>query len=83
MPACAACIWRDQTRGLPPDAVGKLRRMLTFLQDMETVDELRTLPHWKAHRLSGDRAGTWALHVTRNWRLTFRIDAGRTGGGEL
>ena len=54
----------DQTLGLPPDAVAKLRRMLTFLQDMETVDELRTLPHWKAHRLSGDRAGTWALHVT-------------------
>jgi proteic killer suppression protein len=65
---------RDQTRGLPPDAVGKLRRMLTFLQDMETVDELRTLPHWKAHRLRGDRAGAWALHVTPNWRLTFRID---------
>jgi proteic killer suppression protein len=65
----------DQPRGLPPDAVAKLRRMLTFLQDMETVDELRTLPHWKAHRLTGDRAGTWALHVTRNWRLTFRIVA--------
>jgi proteic killer suppression protein len=52
---------RDQTRGLPPDAIGKLRRMLAFLQDMETVDELRTLPHWKAHQLRGDRAGTWAL----------------------
>ena len=25
--------------------------------------------------LAGDRAGTWALHVTRNWRLTFRIVA--------
>ena len=71
----AALVSADQTRGLPPDAVEKLRRMLTFLQDMETVDELRTLPHWKAHRLTGDRAGTWALHVTRNWRLTFRIDA--------
>ena len=22
----------------------------------------------------GDRKGTWSLHVTRNWRLTFRID---------
>lgn len=65
---------QDQPRGLPPEAVGKLRRMLTFLQAMETVDELRTLPHWKAHRLTGDRAGTWALHVSRNWRLTFRID---------
>lgn len=66
----------DQTgaaRGVPPAAVDKLRNMLTFLRAMKTVDELRTLPTWKAHRLSGNRADTWALHVTRNWRLTFRI----------
>ena len=64
----------DQAQGVPADAVDKLRRMLAFLQDMGTVDELRTLPTWKAHRLGGDRKGTWALHVTANWRLTFRID---------
>ena len=63
----------DQAKGLPADAVDKLRKMLAFLQDMGTVDELRTLPTWKAHRLGGDRKGTWALHVTKNWRLTFRI----------
>ena len=64
----------DQAKGLPADAVDKLRKMLAFLQDMGTVAELRTLPTWKAHRLGGDRKGTWALHVTKNWRLTFRID---------
>jgi proteic killer suppression protein len=25
--------------------------------------------------MTGDRAGTWALHVTGNWRITFRIDS--------
>jgi proteic killer suppression protein len=65
---------KDQRKGLPAGVVDKLRTMLAFLQDMETVDELRTLPGWKAHRLTGDRAGTWALHVTRNWRLTFRVE---------
>jgi proteic killer suppression protein len=65
---------RNQTRGLPPEAVEKLRMQLAFLQDMADVEELRTLPHWKVHRLTGDRAGTWALHVTANWRLTFRIE---------
>ena len=64
----------DQAKGLPADVVGKLRAMLAFLQDMGGVEELHTLPIWKAHRLSGDRKGTWALHVTKNWRLTFRID---------
>jgi plasmid maintenance system killer protein len=64
----------DQSKGLPADAVDKLRKMLAFLQDMGDVNELRTLPAWKAHRLGGDRKGTWSLHVTRNWRLTFQID---------
>ena len=41
---------------------------------MEAEDELYALPVWGAHRLTGDRMGTWSLHVTRNWRLTFRID---------
>jgi len=39
----------DQTKGLPPDAVEKLRKMLAFLQDMAGVSELRALPAWKAH----------------------------------
>lgn len=30
---------------------------------------------WKAHILSGDRKGTWSLSVTRNRRLTFRVDS--------
>jgi proteic killer suppression protein len=32
------------------------------------------LAAWKAHTLTGDRKGTWSLSVTRNRRLTFRID---------
>lgn len=55
--------------------VDKLRKMLAFLQDMENPDELESIPVWKAHMLKGDRQGSWSLHVTRNWRLTFRIDA--------
>ena len=65
---------RDDSAGVPTAAVDKLRNMLGFLQDMEAEDELYTLPVWRAHRLTGDRKGTWSLHVTRNWRLTFRID---------
>lgn len=65
----------DNLKGLPPDAVDKLRKMLAFLQDMEDPEELRLLSSWKAHRLKGGgREGTWSLHVTANWRLTFRID---------
>ncbi|MGH7814895.1 MAG: type II toxin-antitoxin system RelE/ParE family toxin [Candidatus Binataceae bacterium] len=64
----------NNTKGLPPDAVDKLRKMLAFMQDMQAADELSALPVWKAHMMTGDREGTWSLHVTRNWRFTFRID---------
>ena len=64
----------DSAKGLPPDAVDKLRAMLTYLQDMQDLDKLRAFPLWKAHQLTGARKGVWSLHVTRNWRLTFQID---------
>ncbi len=64
----------DRTKGLPPDILDKLRKMLAYLEDMEDPEELRSLPTWKAHTLTGGRKGIWSLHVTRNWRLTFRID---------
>jgi proteic killer suppression protein len=64
----------DSVKGVPADAANKLRKMLAFLDDMHGADELHALPAWKAHVLAGDRKGTWSLSVTRNWRLTFRID---------
>ena len=64
----------DSAKGLPADAADKLRKMLAFLQDMTEETELKTIPVWKAHRLTGTRKGVWSLHVTKNWRLTFRID---------
>ena len=62
-------------KGVSPGSADKLRKMLAFLDDMEEAEELHLLPAWRAHMLSGDRKGTWSLTVTRNLRLTFRIDA--------
>jgi toxin HigB-1 len=65
----------DSVKGISPDAADKLRKILAFLDDMEDPEELHSLPAWKAHTLTGDRKGTWSLSVTRNRRLTFRVDA--------
>ena len=65
---------KDDRRGLPAQYSGKIIKMLAFLQDMQTAEELNDVPIWKAHQLTGDRAGVWSLHVSRNWRLTFQID---------
>lgn len=64
----------DTTKGVPPDTVDKLRKMLAFLDDIEDPEELRMLPSWKAHTLAGARKRTRSLAVTANRRLTFRID---------
>ena len=64
----------DSAKAVPPDTVDKVRKMLAFLDDMQDPEELRALAAWKVHTLTGDRKGTWSLSVTRNRRLTFRID---------
>ena len=64
----------DNAKGVPPDCVDKLRKMLAYLDNMEEPREVRTLAAWNVHTLTGDRKGTWSLTVTRNRRLTFRID---------
>jgi len=64
----------DSAKGVPPDTVDKLRKMFAYLDNMEDPEEMRALTVWKVHTLTGERKGTWSLSVTRNRRLTFRID---------
>ena len=63
-----------RAKGVPPESVDKLRKMLAYLDNIEDPEELRALSSWKAHTLTGDRKGAWSLSVTANRRLTFRID---------
>lgn len=65
----------DDASAIQPAVVPKVRRILSFLQDMEREEELHTVPTWRAHRLVGDRRSVWSLSVTRNWRITFRVDS--------
>jgi toxin HigB-1 len=64
----------DSAKGVPPETVDKLRKMIEFLEAMQEADELRALTAWKVHTLTGERKGTWSLSVTGNRRLTFTID---------
>jgi proteic killer suppression protein len=64
----------NSSKGVSADTVDKLCKMLAFLDAMQNPEELRALPTWNAHMLTGDRKGTWSLYVTRNRRMTFRIE---------
>ncbi len=48
--------------------------MLAHLDAIETEEELKVPPNYGAHQLTSDRVGTWSLTVTRNWRMTFRVN---------
>jgi proteic killer suppression protein len=40
------------------------------------TDAVRGPPGWKVHQLKGNRAGTWSISVSGNWRITFDIKKG-------
>jgi proteic killer suppression protein len=48
--------------------------MFAVLDQMNDVEELKAWPLWRIRELTGDRKGTWSMHVTRNWRLTFAVE---------
>ena len=62
-------------RGLPGNLADRLRRMLAYLAAVDEPNELRSPPNFGAHPLTGDRSGQWSLTVTKNWRMTFRVNA--------
>lgn len=64
-----------QAKGLPSGSVDRLRRMLAYIDAIGAAEELRVPPNYGAHPLTGDRKGEWSLTVTKNWRMTFRINA--------
>ena len=68
-------IEKGQTKGLPPQYLDKIGDIVGFLLDIEAIDEVFALTKYEPHRLTGDRAGAYALSVTPNWRIPFGHDA--------
>jgi toxin HigB-1 len=64
----------DDDREIRPDLVKRVRRILTALQSAQGVEGLQGPPGWRVHQLSGDRAGTWSISVSGNWRITFNVE---------
>lgn len=60
-------------KGLVGDT-GRLRKMLAYMDAAEDLEELAMPPNFGLHELTGDRKGSWSMTVTRNWRLTFRMN---------
>lgn len=63
----------DDARGLPGAQVPRIRNILSALISAADMRGVEGPPGWRIHRLAGDRAGTWSVSVSGNWRITFRI----------
>jgi proteic killer suppression protein len=66
----------DDSRELRPDLVKRLRNILAALIVAADMDAVAGPPGWKVHQLRGNRAGTWSISVSGNWRITFDINKG-------
>lgn len=64
---------RSDARGLRPDWVGRIERQLSLLDQAERPEDMDVVTYG-FHALTGDRAGRYAVTVSRNWRLTFAFD---------
>lgn len=73
----------DDDRGIRGDLVGRVRNVLTVLMAATDMDGVQGPPGWRIHQLSGDRAGTWSISVSGNWRITFDIEQGEIANLDL
>ena len=58
----------------------RLARMLSYIAMVRSIEEFTVPPNFGFHALSGDRAGSYAMTITRNWRLTFTLVDEQTVG---
>ena len=56
-----------------PEHVRKLVRILAALDQSRTPRDM-DIPGFRLHRLRGELSGHYAVSVSGNWRVTFRLE---------
>jgi len=65
----------DDTRGLNPEPVDKIARVLAQLNRTSRPEDM-DLPGFHLPPLKGDLAGLWSVTIRANWRIIFRFESG-------
>ena len=66
----------DDGREIRGDLVRRVRNILAALVAAPEMSGVQGPPGWRSHQLTGDRAGTWSVSVSGNWRITFDLENG-------
>ena len=61
--------------GIQPQHSTRLRRILALLETSDSIEDM-DLPGLNLHELKGNRKGTYAVKVSGNWRVTFKMADG-------
>jgi toxin HigB-1 len=61
--------------GIQSEHVDRVRRILALLETSNSISDM-DLSGLNLHELKGNRKGTWAVRVSGNWRITFRVEDG-------
>ena len=69
-------IENNDPREIRGDLVNRTRNILTVLIAASDIAGVQGPPGWRIHELVGDRAGTWSISVSGNWRNTFALVGG-------
>ena len=76
-------IENDDARGIRSDLANRTRNILAALIAVDSMDDVSGPPGWRIHQLVGDRAGTWSISASGNWRITFDIEDGEIANLDL
>jgi toxin HigB-1 len=63
------------TTGIQPAHAPRLTSILGYLNHAKNVQDM-ALPGYRLHPLKGSMKGLWAVKVSGNWRVIFRIEHG-------
>ncbi len=66
----------DTDRELRHDQANRIRKVLAAPISAVDMDGVKGPPGWRVHQLTGNRAGTWSIAVSGNWRMTFTVKNG-------
>ena len=65
----------DSVAGIQAAHRQKIRMRLVALDTATNIEDIN-LPGFRLHQLKGDKQGSWAVDVNKNWRITFEFTDG-------
>jgi len=59
------------SKRLPIEIQRTARRKLLFLDEADSLEDIRAVPGNRLEKLKGDRAGQYSIRINDQWRICF------------